>query len=113
MTRLVAGELADPDGVKAVARWGAKNYEVSDVEGLGMFGTAEIVSGQNRKGGLPTHNWDSGVFDGATYAAVVLVIAYTTLFSPFWIKLFYRLFGKRSVLAEADAAAGTDVATAR
>ena len=54
----------------------------------------------------------AGIFDGATYAAVVLVIAYTTLFSPFWIKLFYRLFGRRSVLAEADAAAGTDVATA-
>lgn len=41
----------------------------------------------------------SNIFDGPTYAAVVLVIAYTTLFSPFWIKLFYRLFGHRSALA--------------
>jgi Kef-type K+ transport system membrane component KefB len=41
----------------------------------------------------------AGIFDGATHAAVVLVIAYTTLFSPFWIKLFYRLFGDRPPLA--------------
>jgi Kef-type K+ transport system membrane component KefB len=47
----------------------------------------------------------SGIFDDATYAAVVLVVAYTTLFSPFWIKLFYRLFGNRPELADmADAA---------
>ena len=44
----------------------------------------------------------SGIFDDATYAAVVLVVAYTTLFSPFWIKLFYRLFGHRPELAEAS-----------
>ena len=43
----------------------------------------------------------AGIFDGATYAAVVLVVAYTTLFSPFWIKLFYRLFGHRAELTEA------------
>ena len=42
----------------------------------------------------------SGIFDDPTYAAVVLVVAYTTLFSPFWIKLFYRLFGHRPELAE-------------
>lgn len=40
----------------------------------------------------------AGVFDDATYAAMVLVIAYTTLFSPFWIKLFYRWFGERAAL---------------
>jgi len=43
----------------------------------------------------------AGVFDDATYAAMVLVIAYTTLFSPFWIKLFYRWFGKRAALNDA------------
>jgi Kef-type K+ transport system membrane component KefB len=46
----------------------------------------------------------AGIFDKATYAAVVLVIAYTTLFSPFWIKLFYRLFGSNPALIEADVA---------
>jgi len=42
----------------------------------------------------------SGTFDDATYAGVVLVVAYTTLFSPFWIKLFYRLFGDRPELRD-------------
>ena len=46
----------------------------------------------------------AGVFDDASYAAMVLVIAYTTLFSPFWIKLFYRLYGHRAELADAAAA---------
>ena len=41
----------------------------------------------------------AGIFDGATYAAIVLVIAYTTLFSPFWIKVFYRLYGHRAELS--------------
>lgn len=37
----------------------------------------------------------SGVFDADVYAGIVLVIAYTTLLSPFWIKLYYRYFGGR------------------
>ncbi|MEE4277593.1 MAG: cation:proton antiporter [Halieaceae bacterium] len=41
----------------------------------------------------------AGIFDGATYAAIVLVIAYTTLFSPFWIKVFYRIYGDRPELS--------------
>jgi Kef-type K+ transport system membrane component KefB len=40
----------------------------------------------------------AGVFDAEVYAGVVLVIAYTTLFSPFWIKIFYRLYGERPEL---------------
>jgi Kef-type K+ transport system membrane component KefB len=40
----------------------------------------------------------AGIFDGEIYAAIVLVIAYTTLFSPFWIKMFYRLYGDRPEL---------------
>jgi len=40
----------------------------------------------------------AGVFDPAAYAAMVLVIAYTTLFSPFWIKLFYRRYGEHPAL---------------
>jgi len=36
----------------------------------------------------------AGVFDDATYTAIVMVIVYTTLLSPFWIKLFYRMFGQ-------------------
>ena len=43
-----------------------------------------------------------GALLGGLVAAVatVLVIAYTTLFSPFWIKLFYRLYGDRPELIE-------------
>lgn len=44
----------------------------------------------------------AGIFDGPTYAAIVLVIAYTTLFSPFWLKLFYRLYGQRPELLNAE-----------
>lgn len=44
----------------------------------------------------------SGIFDSDVYAAVVLVIAYTTLLSPFWIKLYYRLFGERIAVAEGE-----------
>ena len=35
----------------------------------------------------------SGVFNNAVYAGMVIVIAYTTLFSPFWIKLYYGIYG--------------------
>lgn len=34
----------------------------------------------------------TGVFDAAVYAGIVLVIAYTTLASPFWIKKFYEQY---------------------
>ena len=33
------------------------------------------------------------VFNNDVYTALVMVIVYTTLLSPFWIKLYYRLFG--------------------
>lgn len=36
----------------------------------------------------------AGVFSGQIYTALILVIAYTTLASPFWIKLFYRHHGR-------------------
>jgi Kef-type K+ transport system membrane component KefB len=37
----------------------------------------------------------AGIFDDEVYAGMVIVIAYTTLLSPFWIKLYYRYFGWR------------------
>jgi Kef-type K+ transport system membrane component KefB len=43
----------------------------------------------------------SGVFDNDIYASVVIVIAYTTLLSPFWIKTYYRRFGHRLSRTEA------------
>jgi hypothetical protein len=35
----------------------------------------------------------SGIFSNAIYAGMIIVIAYTTLFSPFWIKAYYKRFG--------------------
>ncbi|MFQ5616000.1 MAG: aldehyde ferredoxin oxidoreductase family protein, partial [Anaerolineales bacterium] len=56
--------LADPAGLRELARWGAKSFPDSDIAGLGKYGTAEVVGAQQRKGGLPTHNYNSGVFGG-------------------------------------------------
>ena len=56
--------LADPAALKKLTKWGAKTFPESDVAGLGKYGTAEVVSSQNRSGGLPTFNFNSGVFDG-------------------------------------------------
>lgn len=35
-----------------------------------------------------------GIFDAPVYAGLLLVIVYTTLASPFWIKLYYARYGK-------------------
>ena len=35
----------------------------------------------------------TGLFTPEIYAIVVIVIAYTTLFTPFWLRLFYRHYG--------------------
>lgn len=37
----------------------------------------------------------SGVFSNEIYATLVIVIAYTTLFTPFWLRLFYKKFGNQ------------------
>jgi aldehyde:ferredoxin oxidoreductase len=56
---------ADPDAFRMLAKWGAENFEDSDVAGLGLLGTAEVLMSQHKAGGLPTRNWTSGVFEGA------------------------------------------------
>jgi aldehyde:ferredoxin oxidoreductase len=58
-------ELADPEAVRSIAKWGAKNVDISDVAGLGEWGTAGIIPNQNKAGGLPTRNWESGTFEGS------------------------------------------------
>jgi aldehyde:ferredoxin oxidoreductase len=58
-------ELADPDGLKALARWGAQNFEDSEIYTMGLHGTADVVIPQDEDGGLPTRNWSSGTFEGA------------------------------------------------
>ena len=58
-------ELADPEAVKSLAKWGADNFKDSDIYGMGLAGTAGVVISQNKGGGLPTRNWSSGTFEGA------------------------------------------------
>jgi aldehyde:ferredoxin oxidoreductase len=58
-------ELADPEGLRELARWGSRNFKESDIYGMGLLGTAEIVRWQDKSGGLPTRNWSSGTFEGA------------------------------------------------
>ncbi len=56
--------LADRDALIKVAKWGADNFEDSDIYGLGLLGTAEVLRSQHKDGGLPTRNWASGAFEG-------------------------------------------------
>ncbi len=57
--------LADQRALLDLAKWGADHIEESDVHGLGFYGTAEVIVPQNKAGGLPTRNWESGVFEKA------------------------------------------------
>ncbi|HBY09088.1 MAG TPA: aldehyde:ferredoxin oxidoreductase [Chloroflexi bacterium] len=57
-------DLFDKKGLNELARWGSGNFEDSDVYGLGLLGTAEVLSYQQSSGGLPTRNWASGSFEG-------------------------------------------------
>ena len=57
--------VADSKGVKAIAAMGAAEYKVNrGMQELGELGTAGVVLGQQFAGGLPTLNYQSGVFDG-------------------------------------------------
>ncbi len=56
--------IADKEALNRLARWGVDNLPQSDIAGLGKYGTAQTTGGQQTDGGLPTHNWASGVFDG-------------------------------------------------
>lgn len=57
-------EIADRKALVELARWGADNFPESDIYGMGTHGTAEVLAYQQESGGLPTHNWSSGVFAG-------------------------------------------------
>jgi aldehyde:ferredoxin oxidoreductase len=57
-------DIADPEALKAVVKFGAQNFPGSAVAGLGKYGTAATVAVQQKMGGLPSYNFNSGVFDG-------------------------------------------------
>jgi aldehyde:ferredoxin oxidoreductase len=55
--------VADAKGVKGIASAGAAEYKVNrGMQELGELGTAGVVAGQEFQGGLPTRNYQSGVF---------------------------------------------------
>jgi aldehyde:ferredoxin oxidoreductase len=56
--------VATPDVFKALIRQGANDFPKSMVAGMGKFGTSAAIGGQQAVGGLPGHNFNSGVFDG-------------------------------------------------
>jgi aldehyde:ferredoxin oxidoreductase len=55
--------LADPPGVGAIARWIRDNTPIAN-KALRDLGTASVIRGLNRRGGLPTRNFQAGSFDG-------------------------------------------------
>jgi aldehyde:ferredoxin oxidoreductase len=56
--------VADKKALNELARWGATHVPESDVAGLGKYGTAETTGAQQQVAGLPSYNFNSGVFDG-------------------------------------------------
>jgi len=58
-------ELADPDALRSLAKWGADNVDQSGVAGFKRLGTSVLITAQSTVGGLPTHNWATGTFEGA------------------------------------------------
>lgn len=56
--------VAAPDSLQELARKGAKCYPESGIYTTGELGTAAVVQYQQLVGGLPTRNWESGVFEG-------------------------------------------------
>lgn len=57
-------QVANKQALIDLARHGAKIFSESDVAGLGKYGTAETTGAQQSVGGLPTYNFNSGVFEG-------------------------------------------------
>lgn len=56
-------EVADPEALKEVVKWGAAIIKKSGIQGFGKYGTASEVAKGQTIGGLPTENFNSGVFD--------------------------------------------------
>ncbi len=70
-------QIFAPAGVQELAKWMGKN--LAEVAGLHDHGTARILRGQSKAGGLPTYNFTHGHFDanekitGQTMSAQILI----------------------------------------
>jgi len=56
-------EVVDSKAVKELARRGARRLPESGLEPMGRFGTSVFVDEHQECGGLPSYNFNSGVFD--------------------------------------------------
>lgn len=56
---------AEPEGFRDLARRFKEMEAATGIAHFGKFGTPGVLASQNYKGGLPTHNYSSGQFDGA------------------------------------------------
>ncbi len=56
--------MADKDAFKALARLGVKDFPDSMIAEMGIYGTSGGVAANQTSGGLPSYNYNSGVFDG-------------------------------------------------
>ena len=72
-------KVPDAKALNELAKWGAAEFPESDVYGMGLYGTDEVLRYQHKGGGLPTRNWVSGAFeegweplDGQTMAKTIL-----------------------------------------
>ena len=57
--------IADPETFKKLQKWGTANLEATGMDGFGKYGTPGVTAPQNKSGGLPTFNFNSGTFDKA------------------------------------------------
>jgi aldehyde:ferredoxin oxidoreductase len=56
--------VKDKAAVAELAKWGVNAFPTSGTAGMRDHGTGATVAAQQAVGGLPTRNWDSGVFEG-------------------------------------------------
>jgi aldehyde:ferredoxin oxidoreductase len=68
-------ESKDQDALKKLTKWGTET--VKDSFSFGVLGTPGGVLYQDKSGGLPTNNWDSGTFEEA--AAIDGQLMYDTI----------------------------------
>jgi aldehyde:ferredoxin oxidoreductase len=57
-------EIADSQAVREIRRWLAENYKEKSGN-LAKYGSGVNLKGSSDNGGLPTHNFRDGVFEGA------------------------------------------------
>ena len=55
--------IANPEKFKELQKLGKTNLEPTGMDDFGKYGTPDVTSPQNKSGGLPTYNFNSGTFE--------------------------------------------------